>query len=99
MLGHLQQAASQLLKVVASFVGHKVQVGGHLLVTTIQAGNPVLDPDTRSGRPLPAWVLVQAHLMPVGGLRDEQQPRSRRSGQGPRANSCGSVASSGWVGR
>ena len=30
MLGCLQQAASRLLKVVASFVGHKVRVGGHL---------------------------------------------------------------------
>ena len=98
MLGHLYEAASQQLKVVASFVAHKVQAGGHLLLTTTQEGNLVLDPDTRSGRTLPPWVLAQAHLMPVGGLGCERRPKPRRGGQVPRANFCGSRASSRWVG-
>ena len=74
MLGHLYEAASQRLKVVASCVVHKVQFDGHLLVTTTQEDNPVPDPDTRSGRLLPPWVPARAHLMPVRGLGDERRP-------------------------
>ena len=80
MLGHLWDAASQLLKVVASCVAHKVQVGKHLFVTTTQEGNPDLDPNTRSGRLLPPWVLARAHLMPLRDLGDERRPGSRRGG-------------------
>ena len=87
-----------LLKVVASFMGHTVRVGGHLLLTRTQEGNLVQDPHTRSGRPLPPWVLTHSHLMPVGGLGDERRPGSRRSSQGGRANFCGSAAYRGWVG-
>ena len=79
-------------------MAHKVQVGGHLLVTTTQEGNSHLDTDTRSGRLLPPWVLAQAHLMPVRGLGDERRPGSRRGGEGPKANFCASRASSRWVG-
>ena len=79
-------------------MAHKVQVGGHLLVTTTQEGILELDPDTRSGRLLPAWVLTRAHLMPVRGLGDERSPGSRRGGQGPRANFYASRASSRWDG-
>ena len=79
-------------------MARKVQVGGHLLVTTTQESNLVLDPDTRTGRPLPPWVLAQAHLMLVGGLGDQRRPGSRRHGQGPGANFCASMANSRWVG-
>ena len=79
-------------------MAHKVQVGGHLWVTTTQEDNPVLDPDTRSDRLLSPWVFAQAHLMPVRGLGDERRPVSRRGVQGPRGNFCASRASSRWVG-
>ena len=73
--------------------GRWALVGDHNL-----GGQSGPGPDTRSGRLLPPWVLARAHLMPVRGLGDERRPRSRRGGQGPRANFCASRASSSWVG-
>ena len=35
----------------------------------------------------------------VGGYGEERRPWSERCGRGPRANSCGSAARSGWVRR
>ena len=35
----------------------------------------------------------------VGGYGEERRPWSGRCGRGPRANSCGSAARSGWVRR
>ena len=40
-----------------------------------------------------------ARRPPVGGYGEERRPWSGRCGRGPRANSCGSAARSGWVRR
>ena len=88
----------ELLKVMASFVAHNVQVGGHLLVTATQEGNMVPDPDTRSGRALRPWVPAQAHLIPVGELRDERRLGARDEGQTSAARGP-AVAGLGDVGR
>ena len=59
-----------------------------------------MDDDRGRGAAARDQVRTPAARRPaVVGVGYARRPRSRRGGQGPRENSCGSVACSAWVGR